>query len=37
MRRRIETDLDKFTDAFIDYAVAVYESRLSKYRVKPSK
>jgi len=27
-----KADLDKFTDAFIDYAVAVYESRLSKYK-----
>jgi len=27
-----KADLDKFTDAFLDYAVAVYESRLSKYK-----
>jgi phospholipid transport system substrate-binding protein len=27
-----KADLDAFTDAFIDYAVAVYESRLSKYK-----
>jgi len=27
-----KADLDKFTDAFVDYAVAVYESRLSKYK-----
>jgi phospholipid transport system substrate-binding protein len=27
-----KADLDAFTDAFLDYAVAVYESRLSKYK-----
>ncbi|HMI98060.1 MAG TPA: ABC transporter substrate-binding protein [Micropepsaceae bacterium] len=27
-----KADLDAFTEAFLDYAVAVYESRLSKYK-----
>jgi phospholipid transport system substrate-binding protein len=27
-----KTDIEAFTNAFIDYAVAVYESRLSKYK-----
>jgi phospholipid transport system substrate-binding protein len=27
-----KADLDAFNDAFLDYAVAVYESRLSKYK-----
>jgi phospholipid transport system substrate-binding protein len=27
-----KADLDKFNDAFLDYAVAIYESRLSKYK-----